>query len=230
MTATLSSRPDTRHAAAPRSSAKRAVRPSPAPAIAPQAPPAQAGWHRATVLELPARGLRLRIGAGAQEVDARQAFSCLVALQAGDTVAALLDEQRQWWVMSVLERSGAQDLVLQGQGRLELSAPTVSAKAGELLQFAAPQVRLSCEQADAVGERLNLVGGAFKAIGATLATLFDRVQHRSKQYTRSTEGLDRTQAEHMELQARQLLQVHSEHALIEGERLVKARGAQIHFG
>ena len=193
--------------------------------------PAQAGWHRATVLAEPVQGLRLRVdGEGAQEVRARQAFSCLVAVQAGDTVAALLDDRRQWWVMTVLERSGAQDVVLQSQGRLELSAPTVSANAREVLHMAAPQVRLSCEQADVMGERLNLVGGAIKAIGATLSTLFDRVHHHSKQYMRSTDGLDRTQAGHMELQARQLLQVHGEHTLIEGEQLVKARGAQIHFG
>ena len=199
--------------------------------------PAQAGWRRATVLSEPgsAQGLRLRLdgegdGQGAHEISARQAFSCLVAVQAGDIVAALLDDRRQCWVMAVLERGGAQDVVLQSQGKLELSAPTISANAQEVLHMAAPQVRLSCEQADAMGERLNMVGGAIKAIGATLSTLFDRVHHHSKQYMRSTDGLDRTQAGHMELQARQLLQIHGEHTLVEGEQLVKARGAQIHFG
>lgn len=203
------------------------------PGKQPDAPAAaQAGWHRAVVLAVPGPGqLHLRIdGEGAREVGARQAFSCLVAVQAGDVVACLLDDQRQCWVMAVLERSGTQDVVLQSQGKLELSAPTVSANAQELLQLAAPQVRLSCEQADAMGERLNLVGGTVKAIGAALSTLFDRVHHHSKQYMRSTDGLDRTQAGHMELQARQLLQIHGEHTLVEGEQLVKARGAQIHFG
>jgi hypothetical protein len=203
------------------------------PSKQPDAPAAeQAGWHRAVVLAVPGAGqLRLRFDReGAHEVGARQAFSCVVAVQVGDVVAAFLDAQRQCWVMAVLERSGAQDVVLQSQGKLELSAPTVSANARELLQLAAPQVRLSCEQADAMGERLNLVGGTVKAIGAALSTLFDRVHHHSKQYMRSTEGLDRTQAGHMELQARQLLQIHGEHTLVEGEQLVKARGAQIHFG
>lgn len=195
--------------------------------------PAQAGWLRATALSDPgsAQGLRLRLdGEGVHEISACQAFSCLVAVQAGDIVAALLDDRRQCWVMAVLERSGAQDVVLQSQGRLELNAPTISANAQELLHMAAPQVRLSCEQADVMGERLNLVGGTIKAIGAALSTLFDRVHHHSKQYMRSTDGLDRTQAGHMELQARQLLQIHGEHTLVEGEQLVKARGAQIHFG
>lgn len=188
------------------------------------------GWHRATVLDDAGAGLWC-LRAGAQQVRARQAFSCLVAVQAGDTVAALLDDQQQWWVMAVLERGGAQDVVLQARGALELHAGTVvRAQGGERLELDAPQLRLRCEQADAVAERANLIGGAFKLIGATLSTLFDRVHHHSKQHTRHTEGLDRTQAEHMELQARQLLQVHGEHALIEGEKLVKARGAQIHFG
>lgn len=195
----------------------------------PHKPPStQAGWHRALVREVSAQAVSLRIGD--RQVQARQAFSCLVALQAGDAVAALLDDQQQWWVMAVLERSGAQDMQLQGRGALELCAERVSVNARDTLSLAAPQVRLSCEQADATGERLNLVGSAVKAIGATLSTLFDRVQHHSQQHMRSTEGLDRTQAGHMELQARQLLQIHSEHALIDGEKLVKARGAQIHLG
>ena len=74
------------------------------------------------------------------------------------------------------------------------------------------------------------MGGAMKAIGATLSTLFDRAHHHAGQHLRTTEGLDRTQAQHLELQAKQLLQIHAEHALIEGEQLVKARGGQIHFG
>jgi hypothetical protein len=195
----------------------------------PHKPPSmQAGGHRALVCEVSGQAVLLRVGD--RQVDARQAFSCLVALQAGDAVAALLDDQQQWWVMAVLERSGAQDVQLQGQGALELCAERVNINARDTLSLAAPQVRLSCEQADATGERLNLVGSAIKAIGATLSTLFDRVQHHSQQHMRSTEGLDRTQAGHMELQARQLLQIHSEHALIDGEKLVKARGAQIHLG
>ncbi|KQW59238.1 DUF3540 domain-containing protein [Variovorax sp. Root411] len=198
-------------------------------ASAPHKPPStQAGWHRASVHEVSAQAVSLRVGD--RVVQARQAFSCLVALQTGDGVAALVDDQQQWWVMAVLERSGAQDMQLQSQGSLELNAERVGVNARDTLSLAAPQVRLSCEQADAMGERLNLVGSAVKAIGATLSTLFDRVQHHSQQHMRSTEGLDRTQAGHMELQARQLLQIHSEHALIDGEKLVKARGAQIHLG
>lgn len=191
-------------------------------------PAAPAGWHRALVQEVFAQAVSLRVGD--RQVQARQAFSCLVELQAGDGVAALLDDQQQWWVMAVLERGGAQDVRLQSRGALELTAERVGVNAQDTLSLAAPQVRLNCEQADAMGERLNLLGGAVKAIGATLSTLFDRVQHRSQQHTRSTEGLDRTQAGHMELQAHQLLQVRGEHALIDGEKLVKARGAQIHLG
>lgn len=198
-------------------------------ASAPHRPaPLQAGWHRALVRELSPHAVSLRVGE--RQVQARQAFSCLVALQEGDSVAALLDDQQQWWVMAVLERGGAQDVRLQSRGALDLHAERVGIDARDTLSLAASQVRLNCEQADAMGERLNLVGSAVKAIGATLSTLFDRVQHRSQQHMRSTEGLDRTQAGHMELQAQQLLQIHSEHTLIDGEKLVKARGAQIHLG
>jgi hypothetical protein len=37
-------------------------------------------------------------------------------------------------------------------------------------------------------------------------------------------------ATHVEVQAQQLMRLEGEHALVNGRELVKARGAQIHFG
>ncbi|WP_445289576.1 hypothetical protein, partial [Variovorax atrisoli] len=56
-------------------------------ASAPHRPaPLQAGWHRALVRELSPQAVSLCVGE--RQVQARQAFSCLVALQEGDSVAA----------------------------------------------------------------------------------------------------------------------------------------------
>ena len=94
----------------------------------------------------------------------------------------------------------------------------------------ADQAALRCEQADLMGTRLHLVAGTLKAVGSALSTVFDRVLHHSRQHLRTTEGLDKVQADQLVCQASQLLELHGEHTLINGEKLVKARGAQIHFG
>ena len=74
------------------------------------------------------------------------------------------------------------------------------------------------------------VGSGIKIVGSALSSVMDRVQHFSRHYLRTTDGVDRVSATHIECEARQLLRLEGEHALINGEKLVKARGAQIHFG
>jgi hypothetical protein len=67
-------------------------------------------------------------------------------------------------------------------------------------------------------------------VGNTCSTVFDQVQHYAQRHLRTTQGLDRVQAQQLDLQAEQLLQLHGQHTLVDGEKLIKARGAQIHFG
>jgi len=56
------------------------------------------------------------------------------------------------------------------------------------------------------------------------------VQHFSRHYLRTTDGIDRVAATHVECEAKQLMRIEGEHTLVNGRELVKARGAQIHFG
>ena len=199
----------------------------PASSRAATAPPAEGRWHTAVVVSAALPSLRLSVDG--HERDALQALGCLVELQTGDEVAAFVQGER-CWVTALLERPVAQPLRIGSPHGLSLRGPHVTVEADESLRLQAPQVHLGCEQAQFTGQQLHLVAAGIKAVGSALSTVFDRVQHFSKQHQRTTEGLDRTQAQHMELQAEQLLQVRSEHTLIDGEKLVKARGAQIHFG
>jgi len=98
------------------------------------------------------------------------------------------------------------------------------------LGVTATRMRFASDEAELVGGRLKVVGATFKMIGASLSTVFDRAVHFSKHHLRTTEGLDRVHAAQIEQQARQMLRLSSEHTLVNGEKLVKARGAQIHFG
>lgn len=169
------------------------------------------------------------------ERPARRAVSCLIEPLVGDRVACLVEGQGTAdgpvWITAVLERPQAADTehTLSCEGPLALRASTLSLAAGRL-QIDADQAALRCEQADLMGTRLNLIGGTLKAVGSALSTVFDRVLHHSRQHLRTTEGLDKVQAGQLVCQASQLLELHGEHTLINGEKLVKARGAQIHFG
>lgn len=162
---------------------------------------------------------------------ARRAVSCLIEPLVGDRVACLCESDGSVWITAVLERPQAADTVhtLSCEGPLTLRASTLSLAAGSL-QLDADQAALRCEQADLMGTRLNIMGGTLKAVGSVLSTVFDRVLHHSRQHLRTTEGLDKVQADQLVCQASQLLELHGEHTLINGEKLVKARGAQIHFG
>jgi hypothetical protein len=112
---------------------------------------------------------------------------------------------------------------------LELQADTLTMRA-QRLQAEAEQAAVTLEQADLMARRLNIVAATVRSVGALWSSVFDRVQHFSQQYQRTTEGLDRVEATQLQCEASQLLQLHGEHTLINGEKLVKARGAQIHFG
>jgi len=201
-----------------------------APAAGPQV------WVVGVVQSATADGFS--VSAAGQVLAARRATSCWLEVQVGDTVACMRDGARAW-ITAVLERQAPADApqVLDCPAPLVLRSPSsLSLQAGDIqlqsqgLRVRAEQATLGFAQAEVVGERLSVVATTVKAIGALWSTLFDRVQHHSRQHLRTTDGVDRVQATHIEQEARQLLQLHSEHTLINGEKLVKARGAQIHFG
>jgi len=112
---------------------------------------------------------------------------------------------------------------------LELAAARVGLRSDEL-DIATQKTRLATDTADVVGRKLSVVATSFKLVGSVLSSVMDRVQHFSKHYLRTTDGIDRVAATHLECEAKQLLRLEGEHTLVNGRELIKARGAQIHFG
>jgi hypothetical protein len=92
------------------------------------------------------------------------------------------------------------------------------------------RAQVAADTAQVVGGEVRLIGATMKLIGSLLSTVFERATHFSKHHLRTTEGVDRVQATHIEQEAGQLLRLSGEHALVTGEKLVKTRGGQIHFG
>jgi hypothetical protein len=219
--------------ATPRKDQERA-RKRAAPATA--APPIAAAPCVGLIETAGERGWQVR--SGGQLFWARRATSCLIEPMPGDTVACLRAALDEAWVLAVLAREdnvptvlrchGATRLEVQG-GALAIAAPEVRIGA-QRMDVQSDELQLGARSVDVVSDTCTVAGSALRVAGAALSTVFDRVAHFAKQYSRATDGFDHVQAGYIEREARQLVNVTGEHVLINGDKLVKTRGGQIHFG
>lgn len=182
---------------------------------------------------------QLHVRRGGTALAVRTAESCLLAPVAGDTVLCFGSAPGGIWVLSVLARcAGARERVLRcsGDTRLMVEGGRLALEADDLhmksqrLGVRAAAATLSLDSTEFVGERVRVVASTLKLVGSLLSTVMDRVNHFSQNYLRTTRGLDRVNAAHIECDASELLHLRGDHALINGAKLVKTRGAQIHFG
>lgn len=166
---------------------------------------------------------------GAVELRDRRAASCLLRPAVGDTVALCLVAPDEAWVTAVLDRDGAEADVLATDRPLALQAPELALRA-DAIRLQSQSLEAASDSARLVAREVNLYGSVVKLVGQTLSSVFDRVTHFARHHLRHTETIDRVQAQHVEIEAQQMVRVSSEHTLLNGDKLVKARGGQIHFG
>lgn len=222
------------------------TRPAPLPPVQPASllpAPTPTPWQGPGVVCAEADGAWV-VNADTGSFRARLAASCLLQPQVGDTVwccgvvcdaapagAAGDGQAARYWITQVLERAEAAGARVQlpadatlasADGRLALQADELQVRSGRL--------SLLTEQASVIGGAWEAVLGAVQLTGQTLRSVFDRVTHTSQQHRRVTTGIDAVHADVLELQANQLASVHGEHVLVQGERLIKSRAAQIHMG
>jgi hypothetical protein len=180
----------------------------------------------------------LRISSGGLQARAQRAVSCLLEPANGDSVACLRVAPDEVWIVAVLHREEGVANVLSctgntslqvHDGALQIEANTLKLNS-QHLHIASKDAHMATDSAEIVGKQLRIIGTAIKVVGAVMSTVMDRVNHYSKHYLRTTEGVDRVSATHIECEARQLMRLDAEHTLVSGAQLVKARGAQIHFG
>jgi len=202
-----------------------------------EAAKAIAGEWCVGILGIDANGEQI-VASGELRLLARRAASCLLEPAVGDSVACLRIAPREVWIMAVLQREEGAANVLRCPGNLriavdggalELEATRVGLKADEL-DIAAQKTRVATDTADVVGREMHLIGTSIKVVGSVLSSVMERVQHFSRHYLRTTDGIDRVAATHLECEAKQVLRLEGEHTLVNGRELIKARGAQIHFG
>ncbi|MGJ7525830.1 DUF3540 domain-containing protein [Variovorax sp. GB1P17] len=218
---------------------RRKARAAASPPLQQQQQPQQAiaaGWCVGTVSACDAEGFTVL--SGTLHRTGRRAASCLLEPRVGDSVACMEVAPKELWILAVLQREGSQAHVLRlsgdtrvqvDDGALTFAAPRLALH-GDQLEVRAREGRMAVESAELVGRHLRVVGSVIKLVGSVLSTVMDRVNHYSRHYVRTTDGTDRVAATHVECEARQLLRLSGEHTLVNGEKLVKTRGGQIHFG
>lgn len=197
---------------------------------------AEGGCWRATVQRCDSESLELsRDGAA---MPGRLAASCLLQPMFGDAVACMSLDDGTVWVLAVLQRNSASTQVLRclGDTRLEVQDGCLKIDAAEIAMASvkfhvhSSSAVLSTDTGEFIGRQLRVISSTVKVVGSVMSTVMDRVQHFSRHYLRTTQGLDRVAAQHIECEAENLLRLKGQHALVEGAKLIKARGAQIHFG
>jgi hypothetical protein len=180
---------------------------------------------------------RYTVTSGSLTMRARRAASCLLEPAVGDSVACLQVAPDENWILAILTReegvgsrlSCAGPAQFHVEGSLTLEADGIEL-GGSKIALRSDKLEVTADEAVAVGREFRLVGSTVKLIGTLLSTVFDRVGHFSKHHQRTTEGVDRVQANYVEQDARQILRLSGQTALITGETVVKARGGQIHLG
>jgi Protein of unknown function (DUF3540) len=178
------------------------------------------------------------VRSGGQRFCASLAFSCLVEPALGDQVACWRSPDGGGvHIVAILSRcdeTAPQTLRFAARsqwhaGDLKLHSQTLEVQTNSA-NLAADSANLVTRSLLCVGELCKSTWGQLKLAGASLSTTFDQQVHHARIHQRTVDGLDRTHAQVLEQQADELVHVRAPTVLTEGDRVVKTRGAQIHFG
>lgn len=172
----------------------------------------------------------------------RRAASCLLACDVGDLVwwcADVSGGRSLAYVVQVLEKRDAcngamlavpADTTLRcPRGTLRIEAASMCLDT-EAFSLRAARASVVLEAAELIGACWQTVIGALRHTGTVLSSVVDQVTVVAKRQQRFTEGSELVQAGTLELRADMLASLSAEHVLVQGERLVKTRAAQIHMG
>ncbi|WKB53777.1 DUF3540 domain-containing protein [Eleftheria terrae] len=182
-----------------------------------------------------ARVLTVSTAAGLRR--ARLAASCLALPACGDRVLLASDDS-DLYVLAVLARASQEPLVLQTEGDLRLEVQgRLDVQARDAAQLAAPQLRLEGREVEIAADKLNILSRAAHWVADTLETAARALRQVSQTHTLQAKGFHRQVDElesarvgHLDLKAREMLNVHARHAVVKSSELVKIDGKQIQVG
>ncbi|HET7774416.1 MAG TPA: DUF3540 domain-containing protein [Burkholderiaceae bacterium] len=178
----------------------------------------------------------LTVSVSGRLVRARVAASCLLQPAAADVVlvagtGAAADEPGAFWVVAVLQRAephAAATLALPDSTRLQAAAA---------LSIDSPQLQLNAGRLDMVADELSVTARLSRWLADSLETIVRRLRQSADEHvqharnsSRQVDELDMQRVGHLDLRARELMHLHSTHAIIKSQELVKIDGKQIQVG
>lgn len=170
---------------------------------------------------------------GQFELAARLAYSCLVLPQPGDRVACWRSADGSddtVHILAVLERADTTAPLHLALGpQATVSADTLQLRTTELAVHT-ERASLISRAVDSVAELWRATVGQLKLAGGSLTSAFEQEAHHNQQHRRVVDGIDHLQARVVQHRAEVLMHLEAEDMLANGDRLVKVRGSQIHFG
>lgn len=181
---------------------------------------------------------RFVIHSGGAHLRGRRAVSCLLEPVVGDTVNCAVVAPDEVWIVAILmrEEGAANTLRLQGAtafniegGALRVQAPDLHFES-QACTLDTRRLDVSVDEAEVIGRQFRVIGSGIKLVAALVESVADRIAQFSRQYQRHTQQTDRVQAQIIDHEATQMLTQTAEHVMVNGRRLVKTRGGQIHFG
>ncbi len=193
-----------------------------------------------------------QVAAGARPLAARRAPSCLLEPAIGDRVACWRGaespcevENAAVYIVAVLSRATLAQARLSIAGDVELATPSgrlrLSAHDAVEIQAASCTVdvgaitlrtralALVAATVESVMAACKATYGELQVVGTTCATVFTRESHHSQSHQRSVEGVDRLDAQVIDHEAHELMNLRGKNVLTNGS-LVKMQSAQIHLG
>jgi hypothetical protein len=180
----------------------------------------------------------ITVKSGAVVGAARRAIGCLVEPQESDVVACVRVAPEEFWVVSILSREADVPTVIEVKGdtRIRIKEGNLNIDSDSLVlnargyEVVGKDANIGIEDMTFVSKDFKITSASLKIVTSLFSTVAQRMTQYCKSYFRNTDGMDKVAATHIELQAKQLMRCDAENTLVTGKNLVKARGAQIHFG
>ncbi|UNK24768.1 DUF3540 domain-containing protein [Yersinia intermedia] len=169
----------------------------------------------------------------------RQATSCLVMPNIGDTVL-IADVGQQFWVIAVLERADPSTVLrLNVAGDLQIETPS-----GSLILHSTKQVKISsdtlavqAQNADCNIDEMTYSGKEFsgfisvvRLVGKRYESLWHSIIQTSHTLFRRVRQIEYVRAGQLDLQAEDYARLHARNLIITSKNITKLDSEQIHIG
>lgn len=189
---------------------------------------------------------RMLVRLGSRVVPAGRAVGCLVAPQEGDRVVLAENGSGEAYVLSVLERASDEPAIVGIDAGFSLAAPDgtlgivageVRLAAGQSIELAAPQVKLSANEAGIQATRLNLAGehlsqtfAQVRIVAGAVERTVGRLVERIRRVYRRVEECEDTRLGRLRLRVDDSMRVNADRVTLQAEGNVRLDGKKILLG